>query len=49
MASGMRMLLEGESNDYVGKGMGGGEIVVRPSRRARYNWSNSSIIGNTVL
>lgn len=49
MASGMRMLLEGESNDYVGKGMGGGEIVVRPSHRARYTWSNSSIIGNTVL
>ncbi len=49
MASGMRMLLEGESNDYVGKGMGGGEIVVRPSRRARYNWNSSSIIGNTVL
>ena len=49
MAPGMRMLLDGESNDYVGKGMGGGEIVVRPVDRARFTWHESSIIGNTCL
>jgi glutamate synthase (ferredoxin) len=49
LAPGIRMLLEGESNDYVGKGMGGGEIVVRPSPRVRYAWHKSSIIGNTCI
>jgi glutamate synthase domain-containing protein 3 len=49
LAPGVRLLLEGESNDYVGKGMAGGEIVVRPSPQARYAWHKSSIIGNTCL
>jgi len=49
LAPGVRLLLEGESNDYVGKGMAGGEIVIRPSPRARYAWHKSSIIGNTCL
>jgi glutamate synthase (ferredoxin) len=48
-APGVRLLLEGEANDYVGKGLGGGEIVVRPSTRARYAWHTSTIVGNTVL
>jgi glutamate synthase (ferredoxin) len=49
LAPGIRLLVEGEANDYVGKGMGGGEIVVRPSPRARFAWNLSSIIGNTCL
>jgi glutamate synthase (ferredoxin) len=49
LAAGMRLLLDGECNDYVGKGMAGGEIVVRPSAQARYAWHQSSIIGNTCL
>ncbi|MEN9936627.1 MAG: hypothetical protein RLZZ387_3206 [Chloroflexota bacterium] len=49
LATGMRLLLDGESNDYVGKGMAGGEIVVRPSAKARFAWHESSIIGNTCL
>jgi glutamate synthase (ferredoxin) len=49
LASGVRMLLEGEANDYVGKGLGGGEIVVRPSPRVRFAWHASTIVGNTVL
>ena len=48
-ANGVRMLLEGEANDYVGKGMGGGIIVVRPPQTARYAAHESTIIGNTVL
>ncbi|KAB8144593.1 glutamate synthase large subunit [Chloroflexia bacterium SDU3-3] len=48
-AAGVRMILEGEANDYVGKGMGGGTIVVRPSRAARYAAHENTIIGNTVL
>jgi glutamate synthase (ferredoxin) len=49
LAPGMRLLLDGEANDYVGKGMAGGEIVVRPNHKARYAWHESSIIGNTCL
>ena len=49
LASGVAILLDGESNDYVGKGMAGGLIRIRPSREARYTWSDSSIIGNTCL
>jgi len=49
LAPGMRLVLTGESNDYVGKGMAGGELVVRPSPVARYVWHESSIIGNTCL
>ncbi len=49
LAPGVRILLEGEANDYVGKGMGGGEIIVRPSGRARYTWHQSAIVGNTCI
>jgi glutamate synthase (ferredoxin) len=47
--TGMRLDLEGEANDYVGKGLGGGEIIVRPPSTSRYNAAHSTIIGNTVL
>ncbi|MBI2911410.1 MAG: glutamate synthase large subunit [Chloroflexi bacterium] len=46
---GLRLTLEGEANDYVGKGMGGGEIVVKPSPRARFRAHANIIMGNTVL
>jgi glutamate synthase (ferredoxin) len=49
LAAGVRMLLEGEANDYVGKGMGGGEIVVRPPAAARRATHENAILGNTVL
>lgn len=49
LAPGIRMHIDGECNDYVGKGMAGGEIIVRPSPRAAYVWNESSIIGNTCL
>ncbi len=46
---GMHLALTGEANDYVGKGLGGGEIVVRAPEHARYRPSESTLIGNTVL
>lgn len=46
---GMRLVLEGEANDYVGKGMSGGEIVIRPAHEAHYKASKNVIIGNTCL
>ena len=46
---GMRLVVDGEANDYVGKGMSGGEIVVRPPSSARYHAAGDVIAGNTVL
>jgi glutamate synthase (NADPH/NADH) large chain/glutamate synthase (ferredoxin) len=48
---GMRLELEGEANDYVGKGLSGGELVVRPFRDAAPTVAGESqvILGNTVL
>jgi glutamate synthase (ferredoxin) len=45
---GMRLLLEGEANDYVAKGMSGGEIAIRSPRQARFE-EPQVIAGNTIL
>jgi glutamate synthase (ferredoxin) len=45
----MTLRIEGESNDYVGKGMNGGDIIIRPSQKAGFIAANSVIIGNTCL
>jgi glutamate synthase (NADPH/NADH) large chain len=50
VARGVTLQLEGEANDYVGKGLSGGKLIVYPSRNARQiDPSNSIIVGNTVL
>ncbi len=46
---GMHLYLIGEANDYVGKGMSGGELVLRPSYAARYESHRHVILGNTAL
>jgi glutamate synthase (ferredoxin) len=51
LCRGVHLELEGEANDYVGKGLSGGEISIRPFRRAAYAHTSHQhlIIGNTVL
>ncbi len=49
LAAGVRLKLIGEGNDYVGKGMNGGEIVVHPPEQVTFRWSENQIIGNTCL
>jgi glutamate synthase (NADPH/NADH) large chain len=49
LADGLQLELEGAANDYVGKGMAGGRIVIRPPRVARYVAHESAILGNTCL
>jgi glutamate synthase domain-containing protein 2/glutamate synthase domain-containing protein 3 len=51
LCRGVHLELEGEANDYVGKGLSGGEITIRPFRRAAYAHTSHQhlIIGNTVL
>jgi len=46
---GMTLQLTGEANDYVGKGMAGGEIVIRPPQGSGRATHRSVILGNTVL
>ena len=46
---GMILTLSGEANDYVGKGMNGGEIIIKPPANATYNPAQNVIIGNTCL
>ncbi|HEX4674031.1 MAG TPA: glutamate synthase large subunit [Steroidobacteraceae bacterium] len=48
-AGGLHMYLEGDANDYVGKGMAGGKLVLRPPRSARYVAKDTIIMGNTCL
>ncbi|WP_347260334.1 glutamate synthase large subunit [Rudaea sp.] len=48
-AGGVHIVLDGEANDGVGKGMAGGRIVVRPPRDAGFPSHESSIVGNTCL
>ncbi len=45
---GITLRLEGDANDYVGKGLSGGRIVVRPDRAARFDASGQVIAGNTI-
>jgi glutamate synthase (NADPH/NADH) large chain len=42
------MHLEGDANDYVGKGLSGGRIVVRPDRRATFAAERNVIAGNVI-
>jgi glutamate synthase (ferredoxin) len=49
LAAGIRIKLYGEANDYVSKGMNGGEVIVRPPENAQFKWSENIIIGNTVM
>ncbi|MEM1263650.1 MAG: glutamate synthase large subunit [Pseudomonadota bacterium] len=47
--AGLNMTLTGDANDYVGKGMTGGELVLRPSEASRFVARDTVIIGNTCL
>ncbi|TVO57595.1 glutamate synthase-related protein [Denitromonas halophila] len=49
LARGVTLDLVGEGNDYVGKGLSGGRIVVRPDAKFRGDTAENIIIGNTVL
>ncbi len=48
-AHGLSLILEGDANDYVGKGMAGGQIVIYPPRVAKFASHESTIVGNTCL
>jgi glutamate synthase (NADPH/NADH) large chain len=48
-APGLKLEVSGDANDYVGKGLSGGTVVVRPPMASPLDASQNTIIGNTVL
>jgi glutamate synthase domain-containing protein 3 len=48
-APGLNLTLIGEANDYVGKGMSGGQLIVRPPFKSQLIASENTLVGNTVL
>ncbi len=46
--AGITLRLEGDSNDYVGKGLSGGRLVIRPARTAPFAAEDNVIAGNTI-
>ncbi|MDA7614125.1 glutamate synthase large subunit [Verrucomicrobiales bacterium] len=49
LCGGVSLILTGEANDYVGKGMCGGEIIIKPPTNRGFTPHENSIIGNTVM
>jgi glutamate synthase domain-containing protein 2/glutamate synthase domain-containing protein 1/glutamate synthase domain-containing protein 3 len=49
LSKGVTLTLEGDSNDYVGKGLSGGKIVVFPAKDSTFPACENIIVGNTVL
>jgi glutamate synthase domain-containing protein 2/glutamate synthase domain-containing protein 3 len=49
LAKGVSLILEGDANDYVGKGLSGGKIVVFPPKTSTFAPEENILIGNTVL
>jgi len=48
-AGGLNMYLEGDANDYVGKGLAGGKVVITPPKGSAFKSNETVIIGNTCL
>jgi glutamate synthase domain-containing protein 2/glutamate synthase domain-containing protein 1/glutamate synthase domain-containing protein 3 len=48
-ARGLTLVLEGEANDYLGKGLSGGKIIVKPFPGAQFDPSENVIAGNVIL
>jgi glutamate synthase (NADPH/NADH) large chain len=49
LSKGVTLILDGEANDYVGKGLSGGRIVVKPFSKSKIPSNENIIVGNTVL
>jgi len=49
LAKGITLTLEGDANDYVGKGLSGGHVIVYPPRESKFAPEENIIIGNVAL
>lgn len=49
LTKGLTFILQGEANDYLGKGLSGGKIIVTPAKDSTYDFGNNVIAGNTLM
>ncbi len=49
LSKGVTLTLEGDANDYVGKGLSGGKIIIFPPKQSTFSPEENSIVGNVVL
>ncbi len=49
LAKGITLMLEGDANDYVGKGLSGGRLAVFPPKHSLYSPEEGTVVGNVVL
>jgi glutamate synthase domain-containing protein 2/glutamate synthase domain-containing protein 1/glutamate synthase domain-containing protein 3 len=49
LAKGVSLTLEGEANDYVGKGLSGGRLIIYPPRNSSFQPEENILVGNVVL
>ena len=49
LAKGVTLEVEGDANDYVGKGLSGGQLIVYPPKSSRFNPEEQILVGNVVL
>lgn len=49
LCAGITLELEGDSNDYVGKGLSGGKVIVYPPRKSTFKAEENIVIGNVAL
>jgi glutamate synthase domain-containing protein 3 len=49
LARGVTLVLEGEANDYIGKGLSGGRLIVYPPRTSSFQPEENILVGNVVL
>jgi len=49
LAHGITLMLEGDANDYTGKGLSGGKLIIYPPRRSKCVPEENTVIGNVVL
>ena len=49
LAKGITLMLEGDANDYAGKGLSGGRLIIHPPRRSTYVPEENTIVGNVIL
>ncbi len=48
LAHGITFNLEGEANDFVGKGISGGKIIIKPAKNAQFNPAENVVAGNVI-
>src|SRR5207248_11760230 len=49
LANGVTLSLEGDANDYVGKGVSGGRLIVYPPKNSSFQPEENILVGNVVL